>query len=471
MQSQSCTALKKAACTKLKHCNWVVRKGCRTLTKTLTKTTNSTKSEILKDVFVSTGRTFTLNDFSAIIHHKEAAHGKKTDYVMYNGKYMSVYMVTKKMASNPIKSIKPTEPIKSAKPTKSTKPTEPIKSTKPTNPIKSTKPAEPNKSTTERTEPTEKMRLAKYVHVKKSDRISVSYTSYQLSDFGKLLDHDSHMLPSFTTDIYVDNNTVDHKWIKANDDYIKSLSTYDIYTLYGYTLNSNIHINAYIRGTFSIQSYWDSLRYDPTKYIAMFMQIFSLIDQAELENPDLIVQIIGPDWNWMTLKASELLDKCRKETSKVIAYPYITNLSRLFTTAFMNKVLDLFSADLSRIIMAAPLIEKDMHVFRGDKDVIDNNNYHAFVSTTLSPLAAQAYILQQKCCVKRMFLKPGTRAIFLQGISQYQQDIEVLLDKKSKFRDQSEPYNVYINSHNSTSYFFRSRTVSMINVDTNVWNQ
>lgn len=428
MESQSCTALKKAACTKLKHCTWVVKKGCRTLT----KTTNLTKSENLKDVFISTGRTFTLNDFSAIIHHKEAAHGKKTDYVMYNGKYISVYMVTKKMAE-----VKPTEQIKP------TEPTEPIKPIKP-------------------------KRVAKYLHVKKSDRISVSYTSYRLS--AKLLDHDSNMLPRFTTDIYVDNNTVDHKWIKANDDYINSLSNYDIFTLYGCTIQSSTHINAYIRGTFSREYYWESVLWDTDKYIALFMQIFSLIDQAELENPDVIVSIRGTDGNWKKMKASELLDKCRKETSKVITYTYIMLLGRFFTLAFMNKVLDLFSADLSRIIMAAPLIEKDMHVFRGDKDVIDNY-YHAFVSTTLSPLAAQIYLQRRKCCVKRIFLKPGTRAIFLQGISAYPQDIEVLLDKKSKFRDRSKPYNVNINSHNSTLPSLRSRTVSMINVDTNIWNQ
>ena len=45
-------------------------------------------------------------------------------------------------------------------------------------------------------------------------------------------------------------NTVDKSWMREQDAYLRSLSTYDLLTLYGYTNHSQSWINAYLNDRF-----------------------------------------------------------------------------------------------------------------------------------------------------------------------------------------------------------------------------
>jgi hypothetical protein len=351
--------------------------------------------------FVDTGRVFRLHDFTSPIFHKSDTKGKKTDYVLYKDKYQSVAVVTKKL-----------DALVLAKKVKDVV-------------IKDSKGFD-----------------------YEATKTTISYTKFRLENIVELLDKDSKDLPREVMTTTVHNNTFDSKWMDQMDAYITNLSTYDIFTLHGYTTNSQGHINAFLRGELSdtaLKKYIKSIRHDlNTKFIPMYMQIWNLRDQAEIGEKDaMITDVVGKTRK----RASVVLKECQQSLSRSKSYTHIFTLLPHFSYEFMKKVFMLFAADISRIINSAPMLTKTVHVFRGEEatdNIILDREYHAFVSTSVCPSSAALYLKKKRCCIKRIILQAGMHAIFLQGVTQYKADIEVLLDKNIVLRAVSEPFQVSI---------------------------
>lgn len=366
--------------------------------------------------FVDTGRVFRLHDFTSPIFHKSDAKGKKTDYVLYKDKYQSVAVATKKLDAAVLAKKMKAVAIQDDK-------------------------------------------ILDY----EATKTTIRYTKFRLNNVVELLDKDSKDLPREVMEATVYNNTFDSHWIDKMDAYITNLSTYDIFTLHGYTTNSQVHVNAFLRGELSeiaLKKYIRSIRFDlNAKFIPMYMQIWNLLDQAEIGEKD---AMITDAFGKTKKRASVILKECQQSLSRSKSYVNIFTLLPHFSYEFMKKVFMLFAADVSRIINSAPVLTKTVYVFRGEEasdNIILDREYHAFVSTSVCPSSAALYLKKKRCCIKRIILKTGMRAIFLQGVTQYKADVEVLLDKNVVLKAVSEPFQASIKNKKYVVTDFRIRNM------------
>jgi hypothetical protein len=105
----------------------------------------------------------------------------------------------------------------------------------------------------------------------------------------------------------------------------------------------------------------------------------------------------------------------------------------------------MFSKDLNTIIKNSPPLKRQMVVFRGVKDDYylkgHKNHFYknsGFVSTSLSYDKALIFSGEDKankaiCCLKRIVLLPGTRVLYISGLSKFPQEMEILMSPDSVY--------------------------------------
>jgi hypothetical protein len=106
---------------------------------------------------------------------------------------------------------------------------------------------------------------------------------------------------------------------------------------------------------------------------------------------------------------------------------------------FWMKAIEMFTNDLNRIIKNSPPLRKKLVVFRGVKTDYyltgSKNKFYknqGFVSTSLSYRLSRNFA-GGKCCLKRIVLLPGTKCLFISGLSRFPNEIEILLPTNSIF--------------------------------------
>jgi hypothetical protein len=162
----------------------------------------------------------------------------------------------------------------------------------------------------------------------------------------------------------------------------------------------------------------------------------------------------------------------------------IVNARKLFnilgdylSDSFLRKLLDRFGSDLQHIIDNAPPIKKLMVLYRGVKTDYylkgKEGHYYksdGFVSTSVSVSKATGFTNKlittnpPHCCMKRVTLLPGTKALVIMGVSHYPDEKEVLLGlntkylvrkakQRKKFYDNSVPSQFCFNKQASTEFY------------------
>lgn len=295
----------------------------------------------------------------------------------------------------------------------------------------------------------------------------VAFRPFQLSseetyELKSYLEYNNYNTEFLNRNSLLNNLTYDTNWIAEQMQYIYSLSKYDIFTLKGYTIVGDILINNRLRKTlnkthlgladyfvngsgyfplfFQIDKYLTNVieQYQETDYKNIFeasQKTYSIAISKKLSSQHLPKSLTIKEWwkyvskNYKTLKNSE-------------KYILIVNFWKYFKQDIIETVIDMFGSDIERIIKSAPHVKRDMVVYRGVTSDFyltgaQNGIYKniGFVSTSLDIDVAKNFQQfnennrhDKNCCLKRILILKGTKAINLMPVSEIPSEKEILLN-------------------------------------------
>jgi hypothetical protein len=258
---------------------------------------------------------------------------------------------------------------------------------------------------------------------------------------------------------------IDHDWFYEMDNYITNLSVRDAYTVLGYSNNSFNFINKYLLGL--MKTHLDMITdtvWSTKNYFPFYIQAFHLLDEVGLIN-DVVVDISNKK-----LKVSEWCKHIQAVGAKE-GYEYFIHVMKYFTFSFWEKTMKIFKDDFKRIISNAPPLKNKMNVYRGvTNDYFlkgAKDNYYkntCFVSTSLDPRFALLYLREQQCCFKRITLLPGSKVLFISGLSLYPDELEIVINVDSTlYITESKLVDVYAENYIGT-YDVCFRNTAPINI-------
>lgn len=288
---------------------------------------------------------------------------------------------------------------------------------------------------------------------------------HQTGDAWKIYKEYNNYNKQFLSANSLENNLeLDVEWLQRQKQYIMSLSKYDMFTLKGYTHYGDVLVNSLLRDVIE----WDKVRtmatdfFSSFEYFPVYFQIESIISQfvtnkhssklslyALFEKPEkTMVKLYTNAVNKNIPRKSslsnyiELISKEYKQWKHSDKYVVLVSLWSYVHQSVYKKVIELFQQDLSRIIAGSPPLTRDITVYRGVKNDFyltgARNGFYkniGFVSTSLDVEKAQFFQQmgedEQKpsnCCIQRITLVKGTKALLMMQTSQYGDEKEVLLN-------------------------------------------
>lgn len=237
-------------------------------------------------------------------------------------------------------------------------------------------------------------------------------------------------------------------WINAINNYIRSLSKDDMYTILGYSYHSFDFINSYLRGMMNksklktlLERHVENREYFFPFYIQVFRLLPTLLKDNELKTQ---IITINSENKSIIYWIQEAIKRNREH-----AYFIILKIQVYFPYDFWIHVMEQFKTDLHRIIDNSPPVTETITIYRGvNKDYFLNgekNQYYknnTFVSCSLNPYHSIKYT-QDKCCLKRISILRGSKALLIAGLSHYN-EYEILLNVNSVFYiHQKKTYSIY----------------------------
>jgi hypothetical protein len=272
----------------------------------------------------------------------------------------------------------------------------------------------------------------------------------------------------------VENNLeMDVEWLQKQKNYIMNMSKYDLFTLKGYTHYGDVLVNSLLRDVIE----WDKVKtmntdfFSSFDYFPVYFQLDAILSQIVSRNHHgsqsklSLYALFDKPENTMVKLYTKTTNKSIPRTSPlnkyvdIITIDYNTwkhsdryivlvSLWGLLHPTVYKKVIELFQQDLSRIINKSPPLTKDVVVFRGVKKDFylkgARNGYYkniGFVSTSMDVEKAQFFqrlgdeqSSGSDCCIQRITLVKGTRALLMMPTSQYGDEKEVLLNHGSTYK-------------------------------------
>lgn len=223
---------------------------------------------------------------------------------------------------------------------------------------------------------------------------------------------------------------IDLDWFKRQDAYVKNLSDYDFWTAQAHTNRSHWWIGPFLyRGTVPT-----TLPGADGKHIVpLWPQIRKLILDGTFR-PD------GPYYTWITT-----FNALRSDLERYNLYKSNT---RNIPRPIMKRALEMYRADLRRIIAGAPKSRKKMILYRGASfDIFRStmghwHNLESFCSAAYDLNHALAY---EGGTMQRITVLPGTPVLLVAGMNQW---------------NYAGEYEIMVNL--GTKYLIRSRAVKRI---------
>ena len=228
----------------------------------------------------------------------------------------------------------------------------------------------------------------------------------------------------FINKLYVLNDVSYYEeWIKEQNIFIKSLSPEEIYTLRCHTHDGDVIVNYFINNNFKIDIDIDLVDngYRKSKIV---------VDKKQFNtNRNFIL------FYYQIKKYLYFLDTNYKSLSRIELEKYIIEN---YTTFDWNKILILYIKDIKNIFKKSPKIQDTIVIYRGVNDdyYLKSSTKGVFNSQTLS-----SYTLDHKtaisyadrnCCIMRVKLNKGCKAILIDNISPYN-EAEILLPFDTKY--------------------------------------
>jgi len=224
---------------------------------------------------------------------------------------------------------------------------------------------------------------------------------------------------------YFDQSQIDHDWIKDSVKYLKSLTREDLQTLKSYTNTSAV--NEILRNPKLIEDGSAIVQLAPPQIRRLLVNTTDLskyTNDTELQQK---IHLYKYSTGYNAFKLHDLV------TAQAL-YHY-----KLFKPQFWKDVIDMYIADLNRIISNSPTPSKRMYVYRFVKEQFFLKQSRGFVflnkgyvSTSLSPHGMVQQFFGHY--MQRILIKPGSKLLLLLPISRYPKELEVLLPHESIFK-------------------------------------
>ena len=276
-----------------------------------------------------------------------------------------------------------------------------------------------------------------------SDKIKIEYNTFKID---KHILSDSHDKPDeiiykeyklkyevfynkynkkFINNLYVLTNPQDYEeWVKEQNRFIKSLTPEEIYTLRCHTHDGDIVVNYFIRNNMKIDNDID------------------IVGNENERKSTLIVKKnqFNSNRNYILFyyQIKEHLYKINKELSKLSRIELEEYIKKNYKDFDWNSILLLYIRDINNIFKKCPEVKKTLVIYRGSYDdyylkksskgiyVVDTLSSH-----TLNPNVAIGYS-GINCCLMRVKLSKGSKAILIDNISGYEEE-EILLPFNTKY--------------------------------------
>lgn len=278
--------------------------------------------------------------------------------------------------------------------------------------------------------------------------IKNDYYSIQINNYNKYL-YDN-LLPFMNESTIKDmsNSIINKKWFNKLNEYIVNLNYTDLFALKGYTYHGDQIINKYLIGTFNYSNFYTNLmtyKYNQIMFPFFFDILLFYKVKAQSKKIEMKKDFKNINFN---KKFLDLTLKERKELYKTI----IDNLNKIDENEWY-LIFNLYIKRLENIIKNAPPLTHKMVVYRGVKnDYFSNNMKNVFyknknfVSTSININTSQRFS-GYDCCLQKITLLPGTRIIYMGGITSISNEFEFLLSRNTNylFRSFTDQYKTHTN--------------------------
>jgi hypothetical protein len=230
----------------------------------------------------------------------------------------------------------------------------------------------------------------------------------------------------FINELYVSTNPEDYeKWIEEQNEFIRSLSPEEIYTLRCHTHDGDIIVNYFIRNNFVIDKHIDSVGNEIHRKSTL------IVEKTQFKS--------NRDYILFYYQIKEYLYKKNAELSKSSRIELEEYIKAKYNTFDWSKILLLYIRDVNNIFKKCPSVKKTLVIYRGSNDdyYLKNSTRGVHITKTLSshtlnPKVAIGYA-NIKCCIMRVKLSAGCKAILIDNISGYEHEDEILLPFNTKY--------------------------------------
>lgn len=211
---------------------------------------------------------------------------------------------------------------------------------------------------------------------------------------------------------------IDLDWFKRQDTYVKNLSDYDFWTAQAHTHLSHMWIGPFLyRGT--VPTY---LPTGAPHIVPLWPQIRKLILDG--------VYTSEGHYFWV--------DRFKESTSESARYNLYKSNTRNIPPPIMKRALEMYRADLRRIIAGAPKSRKKMILYRGASfDIFRStkghwHNLESFCSAAYDLNHALSY---ERGTLQRITVLPGTPVLLVAGMNQwgYAGEYEIMVNLGTKY--------------------------------------
>lgn len=218
------------------------------------------------------------------------------------------------------------------------------------------------------------------------------------------------------------SDIIDTKWLVAQDKYIRSLSTRQIFTMYGYSFNGDSWAHAYLDGRFNFSMFKAAVP-GPTanNYFAFF---FQARDYYKINTGD-----VNKDYK-------AVIDRVTTEKD-------VKNI---------ENIMNMFINELNEIIRKAPAVTRTFIVFRGQKDDkymsgMIGNTYTAerFCSTSVDGTVSKDRFSGGHT-LQRITVLRGSKCLLMFGATKFDDELEILLPRGSTYQIVKKRTNVKSNT-------------------------
>lgn len=229
----------------------------------------------------------------------------------------------------------------------------------------------------------------------------------------------------FINKLYVLTDIKDYEeWIEEQNIFIKSLTPEEIYTLRCHTHDGDIIINYFIRNNFHIDKDIDVVGNENVRKSTL------IIEKEQFKS--------NRNYILFYYQIKEYMYEKHKELSKLSRIDFEEYIIENYKDFNWDKILLLYIRDINKIFNKCPAVKKTLVIYRGSyNDYFLKNSTkgthitHTLSSHTLNPKIAFGYS-GIGCCIMRVKLSKGCKAILIDNISGYDED-EILLPFNTKY--------------------------------------